>query len=303
MSLPRIFSKISEYLEMADGLPPATDFHQRIERLLFLCRQGIESRLLTVGEGHRTDLSAVFEKSADTWYLWKGPSGSPEEFAFASFLIAAKSLGKVALVLSPQWESYRDFERFGYVADGVFRTLLVPTASSPDGLLGQMADASRRCVKKALRSGLEFLVGPQYLGDFYPVYSASMTSARSPDFATYAELEALLVVPGVHLFVAAIDKRIIAGSVSFRNPDSLEARYVATHPEYRHLCPLHFVHYHCMIWCREHEIPHLDLSGLSLDESDPKLKSINRFKTGFGGQALDYPILLHAGRQEIGSGQ
>ena len=132
------------------------------------------------------------------------------------------------------------------------------------------------------------------LPQFYELYAVSMRAAESPDFATREELQALLELARVHLFLALLDGHPVAGSVCFENRDSLEARYVATDHAHRSLGPLNFVHFHCLAWAGRAGLASLDLSGLATGTTDAKLNAINRFKLGFGGARFDYPVYLRS---------
>jgi hypothetical protein len=277
--------------EVALCAPGASDFHQSPERLRWLRRNGIATRFVVAMRDRKVIASAVFEATGERWFLWKGPSGlQPSGAVLAGLLRACGDVSPVTLVLQPEWVDRPALRAVGYVEAGSFATLLVPTEGSEAEILGRMKPATRRQVRRGLRSELRFVEGAAEIDRFYPVYAASMIEARSPDFATLAELASLVAMPRVHLFVALAGEEVAAGSVCFANADSLEARYVATSVAHRPLGALNFLHYKTIERAACAGRRFLDLSGIATGEIDDKLASINRFKEGFGGARCEYPM-------------
>jgi hypothetical protein len=280
-------------LDLVRRLPIARDFHQCPERLLWLDSQGIETRLVVVWEGDEIVASAVLERSIHQWFLWKGPIGrSAKSETLEAILSECSDLRPVTLVLQPEWVWENVLARAGFNNNGAFSTLLVPAQKDPKAILAQMKDSTRRRVKRGIQAGLAFDGYATNLNAFYPIYETSMISAQSPDFASLQELQSLLSVPRVHLFLAYLGKEIVAGSICFENQDAFEARYVATHAAYRNIAPLNFVHFESLQKAARIGLRYLDLSGLATEPDVPKLANINRFKVGFGGMRFDYPMFV-----------
>ena len=278
-------------LAVAPRLPPADDFHQCGSRLACMLRAGLAVRAVTVSHGETITAAALLERTGDHWFLWKGPSGGPASAGeLAPLLDGIASLGSATLVLLPEWADPDALRAAGFRADGWFSTLLVPTGGGDAAILGRMKDAARRRVQRAIAAGLELSADRAWLPEFYAVYAEAMHAARSPDFASLDELTRLLEAPRVDLFVALAGGEVAAGAICFRHRDALEARYVATSQRHRWLGPLNFVHFKIVQRAAQLGIRHFDLSGLAVGEVDDKLAQINRFKTGFGGARMDYPI-------------
>jgi hypothetical protein len=272
-------------------LPPADDFHQCGSRLQCLLRAGLPVCLVTVSHGETIVAAALLERTGDRWFLWKGPSGGPASPALLARMldgIAART--PATIVLMPEWADPGTLHGAGFQADGWFSTLLVPTTGGDAAILGRMKDAARRRVQRAIAAGLRFVADRAMLPEFYPVYAEAMRAAGSPDFASLDELTRLLEAPRAHLFLAMLGDEIAAGAICFQHRDALEARYVATRRGHRWLGPLNFVHFKSVQRAAQLGIGHYDLSGLAVGEVDDKLVQINRFKTGFGGVRMDYPI-------------
>lgn len=270
--------------------PPAPDFHQSLERLLWMGRLGTDTRLAVARRGGKVAATAVFERAGDRWFMWKGPAGEPDAEVLATLLGAAPRAA--TLVLDPAWTLPDALRGGGFTEDGAFSTLLVPAGGGPGAVLARMRGAARRGVKHATAAGLRFECGRSLFSRFYPVYAAAMEAARSPDFASPREMESLLGLAGVRLFAALLEDEVVAGSVCFQHRNALEARYVATDAAYRAVAPLHFVHFKTLEWAAGAGLEFLDLSGLATGEMDAKLANINRFKEGFGGTKYDYPIYV-----------
>jgi Acetyltransferase (GNAT) domain len=267
------------------------DFHQSPERLNWLRRNGIDTRLFVALRGSDAVASVLFEWSGDRWFSWKGPSGpEPSVAVLARLLATCADLAPVTLVLRPEWIDHPVLGAAGYVEGGCFTTLLVPTGGSESDILGRMKPATRRQVRRGIHSDLQFVEGPAEIERFYPVYAAAMIEAGSPDFATFAELASLVAMPQVRLFVALAGEQIAAGSLCFDNANAFEARYVATNAAFRRLGALNFVHFHTIQRAARAGRPFFDLSGIACGDVDTKLANINRFKMGFGGARYDYPV-------------
>ncbi|MEU5426333.1 GNAT family N-acetyltransferase [Streptomyces olivoreticuli] len=261
------------------------DFHQDGERMRFLRRQGVDVRRFAAG-----DTAMLLEKAEDGWFMWKGPSGVPDAGALRRLLADCASLTGVTLVLQPGWEMPDVLAAAGFRAAGRFGTLLVDARGSDEELLARMRPSTRSRVRRALRSGFAFTEDPGLLGRFHPFYADAMRTADSPDFASEEYLRELLELPRVRLFSAVSGPEVAAGSVCLVNGTSVEARYVATNPEFRAQAALNFVHFRTMKWAAEHGKRYLDLSGIDTDGTSEKTRLINRFKLGFGGSECGYPV-------------
>jgi len=273
-----------------DELPWPHEFDQSKARWRWLLDNHHPARLVIVEHLGQAVAGALFERQGEAWFLWKGPSGAASAESLGALLRSVGDMAEVTLVLQPGWVFAGPLGEAGFLRNGDFGTLLVSTGGGPDEILRRMKDATRRRVQRAIGAGLRVAEGADWLPLFYPVYSAAMTAAGSPDFATYAEHQSLLRIAGVHLFVALDGDAVAAGSLCYRNSDSLEARYVATDAAYRHLGPLNLVHFESIQWAAARGLGWFDLSGFATGEVSEKLGGINRFKAGFGGVEFDYPV-------------
>jgi hypothetical protein len=279
----------SDQREVSSLLPPAADYQQSAGRLRWLVNTGREATVAIVENEMGILAWAILERSADGWVMWKGPGGAqPEPQVLSLIAQALRPLSECMLVLDPSWH-------FGAVlndwqADRTYRSSLVDVRRE-DAILLRMKPATRRRVLHAQREGAQAICDDACLLDnFYPMYSECMRQAGSPDFASYEEMHSLTASEGVHLFTVLLGSRVIAGSVCTRNSNSLEARYVATAFSDRAIGGLNLAHFAAMLWAHRKGLHYFDLSGIAIEPCASKLAKINRFKLGFGGEGLDYPI-------------
>ncbi|WP_055697844.1 MULTISPECIES: GNAT family N-acetyltransferase [Streptomyces] len=280
----------AEIRAMGEEAEAAEDFHQTRERLSFLQRQGVAVRFPEVWDEVGPRAAMLLEESDGAWFMWKGPTGPPDSEVLRRLLAHCAGLPQVTLVLRPEWELPDALAAAGFRPAGTFRTLLVDAAGEDEDVLGRMRASTRSRVRRALRFGFDFADDPGLLPRFHPFYADAMRNANSPDFAPEAYLRELLELPRVHLFGAVHGTEMAAGSVCLVNGDSVEARYVATNPEYRTQAALNFVHFQTMKWAAAQGLRYLDLSGIDGDETSEKTRLINRFKLGFGGTEFSYPV-------------
>jgi hypothetical protein len=276
--------------DLVGPLPWPHHFDQSLARWRWLRANGHQTRLVTMQRDDRLVGAALFEREGRCWHLWKGPSGEVDPALLDAALAAVHDLAPLSLVLARGWDWPPPLEAGGFVGCGHFATLLVPTDRDDARMLRAMKDAARRRIGRALRGGLQVACDLALLPSFYPVYRDAMVATRSPDFATFDELESLLALDDVYLFVALSGDEVAAGAVCYRSADCLEARYVATNPRYRHLGPLNLVHFRAMQHAARQGVPFFDLSGLACEPLSAKSQAINRFKLGFGGSVIEFAI-------------
>ncbi|WP_159401396.1 GNAT family N-acetyltransferase [Streptomyces maremycinicus] len=234
--------------------------------------------------------TALLEDAGEAgWFLWKGPAGTPAPELLAALLAATEPLGPTTLVLLPEWDFPEVLAAYGYRPAPDYVTGLVATGGSDEEILARMRASTRSRVRRASRSGLGFASDALLLDEFYDFYRPAMIRAGSPDLAPLELLRDLLEHPSVHLFVALSEGRVAAGSICFENRTSLEARFVATHPEHRVDGAMNYVHFETIKWAARHGLPHFDVSGISVGEAEAGAAGINRFKLGFGCDILRYP--------------
>lgn len=227
------------------------------------------------------------------WTMWKGPCGqrsTPE--LLAALLPALHELGGVRLVLALGWEYPTLLRAAGCEAATPFSTLVVRTSIDEEEVLTRCRPSVRGRVRRATRAGLEFSAGRRWLDGFYETYEPLMRGNRSPDLVPLTELDALLALDDAHLFVAVRGDRVAAGSVCYQHRRTLESRYVATDPALRWTGALNFVHVKTATWAAARGIEKLDLGGLAPEPGPVKTAQINRFKRGFGGKVVTYPVHL-----------
>ncbi|MGW2962954.1 GNAT family N-acetyltransferase [Streptomyces sp. NPDC001220] len=274
---------------------PAEDFHQSAGRFRLLAGRGDPVRLLRVGGPGGPWATALLEDAGqDGWFLWKGPAGTPHPELLSALLSGVSQLGPATLVLLPEWDFPEVLEAAGYRTAPPYATGLVPTYGGAEAILARMRPSTRSRVRRALRSGLEFAADPGRIDEFYDFYAPAMIRADSPDLAPLDLLRDLLTHPSVHLFTALSEGRVAAGSICFENRSSLEARFVATHPDHRVDGSMNYVHFETIEWAAERDLAHFDLSGISTGEVDGKTAGINRFKLGFGCSVLHYPTYVRS---------
>lgn len=294
MTKPTIVTDAGKLDAWQANWPWADDFHQSFPRARWLLGRG-QGCVVLVEHNDQLTLAALLEYGGSTWAMWKGPIGQrADENQRCALWQTLASLKPITLVLNPAWEFSSELNDCGFTLSGYYSTLLVPTSSDEAQVLRRMKESTRRQVRRALGSGLSLAENPAWLERYYPVYAANMQVAHSPDFATYDELQSLLQLTHAHLFIAVMDGQIAAGTVCLRHANALEARYVATAPEFRSLGALSFVHHQSLLWAARRGLAYFDLSGLATGAIDDKGYNINRFKLGFGGQPLNYPIYSHS---------
>jgi len=269
---------------------PAEDFHQSAGRFRLLSGRGDPVRLLRAGRpGGRWAAALLEDGGQDGWFMWKGPAGHPDPELLSALLTGIAQLGSATLVLLPEWDCPEVLAAAGYRPGPPYATALVPTGGGDEAILARMRPSTRSRVRRALRSGLEFVDDPRRIDEFYDFYAPAMIRADSPDLAPLDLLHDLLDHSSVHLFTALHEDRVAAGSICFRNRNSLEARFVATHPDHRVDGSMNLVHFETIRRAAAEGLEHFDLSGISTGEVDEKTAGINRFKLGFGGEVLHYP--------------
>ncbi|MCS0600855.1 GNAT family N-acetyltransferase [Streptomyces sp. LP11] len=269
---------------------PAEDFHQSAGRFRLLAGRGDPVRLLRADSPGGRSAAALLEDGGDDgWFLWKGPAGHPDPELLSALLSGVSRLGSATLVLLPEWDFPEVLAAAGYRPAPPYATGLVPTGGGAEAILARMRPSTRGRVRRALRSGLEFSDDPGRIEEFYDFYAPAMVRADSPDLAPLDLLHDLLEHPSVRLFTAVHEGRVAAGSICFRNRNSLEARFVATHPDHRVDGSMNFVHFETIRRAAAEGLDHFDLSGISTGEVTGKTAGINRFKLGFGGSVLRYP--------------
>jgi len=287
----RTLTDRDELLELSVRLPDANDYLQSAGRLRWLLDSGRAVTVVIVEDGATVNAWAILERSDEGWAMWKGPGGfRPDPEVLSLLARAMRPLSPCMLVLDAAWYFPPALAECCWRASGLYRTSLVDVRHESDILRGMNA-ATRQRVLHAQREGAEVVADdPRLLDAFYVVYSQCMRDAGSPDLATYDEMSTLLACTDVHLFTVHHESKVIAGSVCNRNASSLEARYVATAFAHRAMGGLNLAHYAAMRWAHLAGLSHFDLSGIAVAPADPKLVNINRFKLGFGGKPLDYPI-------------
>jgi serine/alanine adding enzyme len=126
-------------------------------------------------------------------------------------------------------------------------TLSLELSKDPAELWGSFKPKVRNQVRKAVKSGLEFCVGGEYLPDFYAVYAEHMRDLGTPvhGFALFRRL-ADECPEQVSVFVVRCRERTIGGMFAARFKDTLNDLWACSLGRYFEHCPNNLLYWNAM---------------------------------------------------------
>lgn len=172
------------------------------------------------------------------------------------------------------------------------RTLVVDVTDAPDALLARMKPKTRYNIGLARRRGVQVRpAGPEAL----PVFHALLEeTARRQGFAihspAYYEALCACLKERAALLVAERNAQPLAAALLVRC--GLEATYLygASGAGERQFMPAYLLQWEAMLWARNSGCSRYDLWGITDQGAEGgDLAGVQRFKSGFGGDAVTHP--------------
>lgn len=190
------------------------------------------------------------------------------------------------------------------------RTVLVDLSLDDDELIRRMRKDTRYNISYARRHGMIVERAPfteEALDQFFALLSET---AQRADFgihdrAYYADFLDLFQHQSVLLF-ARQGSEVTAGLIASRYGTCARSMYAGTRQRRRARGDAALLRFAAMQWAREHGCTSYDLGGIApktpasiggasfgfQSETVESLKGVEKFKTGFGGQIVQFPTML-----------
>lgn len=179
------------------------------------------------------------------------------------------------------------------------KTIVLDFQKSEDELLGAMHEKTRYNIRLAERKSVEVSIrgAGSRAHDIKSFWGLLKETAERDRFHTHPQshYERLLSVYSSNfsseLFFAECNGKIIAAAMVnfYRSPTSIEsvATYLhgASRREYRDMMAPHLLHWRIIQEAKRRGFRYYDLWGID----EKKWPGLTRFKTGFGGEVVEYP--------------
>jgi peptidoglycan pentaglycine glycine transferase (the first glycine) len=261
-------------------------------------------------------------------YIPRGPVLPPASAGLAPALfreIDARARSRRALYVHAEPDQplplKGSFRQHGFVAgpDHIqpARTVKVPLLED-DALLAQMRQNTRYSVRLAIRRNVEIVpIGREYaIDDFYGLLAetADRNSFGIREKLYYARFLEIFGEDALCLFARA-DQNLAAALISVKFGSEAIYMYGASSSQHRAHGAAFLLQYEAMRWARSHGCERYDLWGIPLE--DPQnfsdsgetlagtkgddWRGLYRFKTGFGGEIVNYPPSLERRYSVLGS--
>jgi peptidoglycan pentaglycine glycine transferase (the first glycine) len=261
-------------------------------------------------------------------YIPRGPVLPPASAELAPALfreIDARARSRRALYVLAEPDQplplQGSFKQHGFVAgpDHIqpARTVKVPLLDD-DALLAQMRQNMRYSVRLAIRRNVEIVPpGQEFtIDDFHGLLAetADRNNFAIRDKRYYARFLELFGDDALCLFARA-DQNLAAALISVKFGSEAIYMYGASSSQHRAHGAASLLQYQAMRWARSHGCKRYDLWGIPLE--DPQnfsdsgetlagtkgddWRGLYRFKTGFGGEIVNYPPSLERRYSAIGS--
>ncbi|HEY0003497.1 MAG TPA: GNAT family N-acetyltransferase, partial [Pyrinomonadaceae bacterium] len=150
---------------------------------------------------------------------------------------------------------------------------------------GEVSQRRRRGVRKALKSGIEIVEGPELMAAFWEVLTDNL--ARKYQLQPVHSVNEISLLhsrfPDQIEFVAArLESEIVAGVVLFNSPRVVHAQYTASSQAGYDSCALDAVFEYCIEKAKLRGARYFDFGNSNEDEGRSLNSGLYRFKTEFG---------------------
>jgi len=255
-------------------------------------------------------------------YVPRGPVFDPEgpagDVLLQALHEAARRSGAMALKVEPPWPDGPDAggwwraRRFVPTAQTIQprRTIVVDLRPEEEAILAQMKPKWRYNVRLAARKDVTVRQGTA--ADLPAFYALLQETGRRDGFAVhspaYYEAAYSLFSPSgrVAFLLAEYQGQVLGGLMAFAFGQQAIYMYGASSNRERQRMPNHLLQWEAMRWAKARGCTGYDLWGipdLAPDSPSAALGGVERFKAGFGGQAVRYagafdyvysPLVYHA---------
>jgi lipid II:glycine glycyltransferase (peptidoglycan interpeptide bridge formation enzyme) len=197
------------------------------------------------------------------------------------------------------------------------RTVKVALASDEE-MLARMRQNTRYSVRLAIRRGVQIrdVDEPWSVDDFYRVLQeTSQRNSFGIHSATYYRRFLSIFGESAHCRFAEADANLAAGLIAARFAGETIYMYGASSAEHRQHGAAFLLQFDAMRWARDSGSVRYDLWGIPVE--DPSTisdtgdsiagtkgddwRGLYRFKTGFGGEIVNYPPCLERRYSQLGS--
>lgn len=236
-------------------------------------------------------------------YLYSPRANPPKDFD--GFMKKIKEIAKqenaIFFKLEPAFASLRRgeaLEKFGFKKSTNIqptKTLILDITKSEQELLNAMHYKTRYNIQLAVKKGVKThrsLLKAQHLEDFWRLMQETIKRDKfKPHTKEY--YRKMLEIPGVELFVAEFDGKIIAANIvvfyekTAPRLRSGQAIYLhgASDYEHRNLMAPHLLQWEQIKEAKKRGCAEYDFWGID----EEKWPGVTRFKKGFGGKEVIYP--------------
>jgi len=228
-------------------------------------------------------------------YLYS-PRLRPSDFGgqayFEKILTKIKEIAKKenAIFFKIEPQDNIDLKRFGFIKAHDIqpkKTLILDIAKSEQELLGKMHSKTRYNIQLAQRRGVKIQISRPRIQNFKDFWRLMEETTKRDGFHSYPKeyYRKLLEAPGVELFVAEFENKIIAANiVVFHNKQAIYL-HGASDYEQRNLMAASLLQWEQIKEAKKRGCTEYDFWGID----EIKWPGVTRFKKSFNGKEIIYP--------------
>jgi len=164
------------------------------------------------------------------------------------------------------------------------KTIILDVTKSGQELLRQMHQKTRYNIRLTEKKGIEIKKGSRYFDNFWKLLK---DTAKKGGFHTHLKehYRKMLNIPGVELFVAIYNKKIIVANIVMFYKETAIYLHGASDYQYRNLMAPYLLQWQQILEAKERGCSEYDFWGID----EKKWPGVTRFKRGFGGKEIVYP--------------
>lgn len=166
------------------------------------------------------------------------------------------------------------------------KTLILNITKSKEEILKQIHQKTRYNIRLAEKRGVKIRKS-KAKEDFEKFWQLLKDTAKKSGFHTHPKghYKKILDVPGMDLFVAEYQNKIIAANIVLFWDEKATYLHGASDYNYRNLMAPHLLQWHQILEAKKRGCIEYDLWGID----EEKWPGVTRFKKGFGGREVYYP--------------
>lgn len=193
---------------------------------------------------------------------------------------------KIEPSFAKAWEDKLALEKFGFKkGDNIQpqKTLILDITKPEEELLKQMHSKTRYNIRLAKKKNIEIKKDKNKFEEFWRLLQQT---TKRDGFRPHPKeyYRKMLEVPGVELFVAEYQDKVIAANIVVFYKKTAIYLHGASDYKYRNLMATHLLQWHQILEAKKQSCAEYDFWGIN----ERKWPGVTKFKKGFGGKEIIY---------------